>query len=325
MRAGGGRQAARSGSVNPVSTSDDVIEDFSVEKSKHNAPPPADEGSIWLQPKKWPFMSMVMWLLNIGLVVASVYALSNWTAINWMTGSYGWAALLEIGALLLLLYMFLIGTCLMGWSGRIEASFVHLNDSPQLLYLFALALPFLVVSFFGSLSLLALANLHATSLFVASHAEAVYNAAAVYIEGEKGITIFPFMRYICSLPAFTPECNWYKVTGPFNGKYQFAFVPGLDERNPNSPLYTDKALYPFFSELSNMFYAMANAQETLTVVDIYRGVARALAPYREKFGWSVLAIAVICILQFGYYWARWLTQKQAKREQMKEESTFIDP
>lgn len=333
---GGGRPSGggRTGSVNPISTSDDPVEEFAVDhkpsggsgaSSKHGAP--AAEGSIWTQPKKWPFASLAMWLLNVGLVVASVYALSNWTAINWMTGSYGWAALLEIGALLLLLYLFLVGTCLMGWSGRVEASFVHLADSPQVLYLFALALPFLCVSFFGSLALLALGNLHATSLFVATHAEAVYKAAAVYKEKptDEGLGVLPFMKYICSLPAFRPDCNWWTVTGA-PPVYTFTFVAGVDETNPSGPLYQRGGPYGFYIDLSNMFTAMANKQtERLTVVDIYLGVQRALAPYREKFGWSVLAIALICALQFGYYWYKWLTQKQAKREANKDEMPFIDP
>jgi hypothetical protein len=275
-----------------------------------------------------PLASAFMWLLNGGLVVASVFALSNWTAINWMTGSYGWAALLEIFSLLLLLYLFLIGTCLMGWSARVDSSFVHLADSPQLLYLFALALPFLVVSFFGALALLALGNLNATSLFVATHAEAVYKQAAVYIDPAKGyVDPDAFIKHICSLPSFIAKCTWYIQPAKMTGtppRYDFQLIESL---KTNGKLY-DGVSYPFYRELGLIFTAMADGDNRLSPVEIYKGVQSALEPYKQRFGWSVLAITIICVLQFAYYWYKWSAHQRSSKKSKdieKEQLPFIGP
>lgn len=45
---------------------------------------------------RYPPGSVIMWILNIGLIVSAVFALMNWTTITWMTGSTGWASVLEV-------------------------------------------------------------------------------------------------------------------------------------------------------------------------------------------------------------------------------------
>ena len=273
---------------------------------------------------KISFASTCMWILNIGLIVCSVFALSNWTAINWMTGSYGWAALLEIGALLLLMYLFLVGTCLMGWSGRVSNSFVHFEDSPQLLYLFALALPFMVVSFFGTLALLSLSNLNATNLFVATHAEAVWKAASLYARDiTTGISVEEFMKYICSLPSFITQCTWFVQGANATGdppKYEFQYQPSIPT-NADGSRIVDGKTYPFFQELSMIFDAMVpkDANNRLMVEHIYTGIHSSLAPYKQRFGWSVLAITIICVIQFGYYWYKWNQYQKTSRKNRDSE------
>lgn len=293
--------------------------DFGAPKAAPTAAPKA-------APSRFHWPTICMWILNLGLVTAAYFALSNWTAINWMTGSYGWAALLEIGALLLLLYLLLVGWCLVGWSKRIASSFLHLNDSPQVLYLFALAMPFMIVSFFGTLALLALGNLHATNLFVATHAEAVWKAASVYASDTTKLYSLEFMTYICSLPSFLPQCTWFVSPPTISGtKYTFEYLPAIVAAGG----VVNEEQYPFYRELAIVFDDMTpKGTNYLTPIDIYNGVQGALAPYKQRFGWSVLAITIICALQFGYYWFKWLQyQKTNQKSRASEEDQlpYIGP
>jgi len=72
---------------------------------------------------------------------------------------------------------------------------------------------------------------------------------------------------------------------------------------------------------------MAHGKTYLTVADVYEGVVDALRPHKERFGWAVLAIALICLLQFGYFWFKWWRhQKSNKGKAMDEEQMpFIGP
>ena len=72
---------------------------------------------------------------------------------------------------------------------------------------------------------------------------------------------------------------------------------------------------------------MAHGKTYLTVADVYEGVVDALRPHKERFGWAVLAIALICLLQFGYFWFKWWRhQKSNKGKAMdKEQMPFIGP
>ena len=261
-------------------------------------------------------ISVLMWILNGVLICASVFALSNWTTVNWMTGSYGWAALLEILALLLVLYLFLAGGCLFGWQARVEASFMHLSDSPQLLSLFALAIPFLAVSFFGLLALLALVNLPATNLFIQSHAEDVFHQATAGLPDPSRLLKDQFVMYICRIPTFT--CAWL-IRNDAGELIDDPELKGADK--------ADDPRFDFKKALGHTFDSMDRGSKGwLDIEDVYRGVLVALQPFKQRFGFAVLAITVVCLVQFGLYWVQWMKyQKTHKQEKDKEAMPFIGP
>jgi len=290
--------------------------------------------------------SVAMWILNAGLVTAAWFALTNWTTVNWLTGSYGWAALLEISALLLLLYLFLSGTCLFGFKSRVDRSFLHLGDSPQILSLFALAIPFLIVSFFGVLAGLSLTNLRHTNVFIASHAESVFyqarsaGLASANFAGipwdtpEERLSRQDFIAHICSLPPF--ECPWMECVpadslnangtaaadGSSSSSTSSSSSSGSTSTSSSSDLKVCRDLDPlppgtdtdFKSVLSGIFDSMLESSghtDYASIGDVYHGVMVALEPYRQRLGWSCVGIALVCILQFMYFWIR-LKQEQKK-------------
>jgi hypothetical protein len=57
-----------------------------------------------------------VWCGVVWCCAATMYALSNWSAFVWIVGSAALAIMFEIIAVLCLVYMFMIGCCVLGWS-----------------------------------------------------------------------------------------------------------------------------------------------------------------------------------------------------------------
>jgi len=85
-----------------------------------------------------------VWLINISLVIICVIAVTNWLAFEWFVGSAAEGALVEIIFFACFLYLAFAGWCLLGWPGRIRASYFSLRGSPKWRMTTAIAIPILI-------------------------------------------------------------------------------------------------------------------------------------------------------------------------------------
>lgn len=170
----------------------------------------------------------------------------------------------QVVVLLFLFYLLLAGCCVLGWETRLKSSLHHIDDSPQCLYTTALAIPFLIGSFFLLLTILCLAHLQATNLYIAAHSEAVFVTADTnsdnYLDWEE------FKKYICGLPSFSQACE----------------QADSDD---------------FMAQLLRVWDGMGNGKEKVTMQEVFNGVLTALKPYKQRFGYAVMAITITCFLQ----------------------------
>lgn len=101
----------------------------------------------------WPQLGC-LWLMNIILLAASMGVIYFWSSIEWIVGKSATSVLLQVFAILLLVYSLVCGMLVLGCPGLVKMSGNFYQQGGGCYWLVSIILPLLVICFFGGLSYL---------------------------------------------------------------------------------------------------------------------------------------------------------------------------
>lgn len=212
----------------------------------------------------------VVWVLNILLTASAFVTLFHWTAFMWIIGegATGWGILIEVLVVLCLLYLFVIGFCVLGWQKRVYDSYLRLThfESYQCLLTTSLGLPLLLVFLFGTLGLLALVHTPSTSNYLQHHAQGVFERADT--NKDRFVNFEEFSTYQLGLQSFK---------GDNSTEFRQQLAEAFDDMDSNEDGF-------------------------LTADNLYSGIVKGMTASRGYFGGAMLTLLLVTVSFSGIFW-----------------------
>jgi len=223
-------------------------------------------------------VKVVVWLLNIGLIAASVHAILNWSAFVWIVGSAGIGTFVEILGIVCIVYIVIAGVCLLPFEKRLRMSYLQLREA-SCCRCTAILASVLLFTFFLTLGLIALLPSRITEHFSTWHSNQLFAKADT--NHDHRLDFHEFSQYTLALQSFQVHQN--------------------DTQ--------------FRSLMSRVFDAMdKNGDGFVTQESMNAGVAQALWPARERFGIAMTAIAGVVAVFSLVFWCWYSAFRRAKIE-----------